>query len=278
MYFFQILLSGRKVGGSSIVEAVSQYLSDNKCTGEASGTSSLKRLCVPANIFLDSDGCVINRLFEEVWNKACAAGFELLDVARGKSLTRCTEIHDSLLNLLEETRTLLFSTGQMKSESTASDSGNDPEKLAMIRRIVSEMIISNRVGVQQKPFLPPDDRFDEVVETVILRSAPPSEPLIAAKPSMDADATVIIPNAIPVQERILELTSVGEEELLETVVLSSRRFTQQAQEEPSHQRPSPAEASAQQQAFAKPSQEQNDLCETVMISSPSGRQRPGGGR
>lgn len=278
MYFFQVLLSGMKVGGSSIAEAVSQYLSDKSCTGDESETSGLKRLCVPVNIFLNSDGYVINRLFVEVWDKACAVGFELLDVARGTSVTCCTEIHNSLLNLLEETRTLLFSTGQMKSESTASDRGDDPEKRAMIRRIVSEMIVSNQVGTQQKPFSPPDDRLDEVVETVILRTTAPPEPLIAPKLSVDADATVIISNTIPVEERTLELTSVGEEELMETVVLSSKGFARQAQGEPSLERPLPVEPSAQQLTYAKPSTEQDDLCETVMISSPSGRHRPGGGR
>ncbi|MDD2735356.1 MAG: hypothetical protein PHF56_15570 [Desulfuromonadaceae bacterium] len=279
LFFFQILLSCRKVGGNSIVEAVSQYLSDSSGTAGETGTTSLRTLCVPANIFLNADRFVMNRLFDEVWEKACAAGFELLDVARGTSLTCCTEIHNSLLNLLKETRTLLFRNGQINNESAVTDMGSEQKKLAMIRMIVSEMIVRNQAEIQQQRLpSPPDDLFDEVVETVILRSAASPEPLIAPNLSNDSDETVIIPTVIPVQERTLELSSVGEEELMETVVLSSRRSTQQSQEEPGLQRPLPAQPLAEQQASVKPSQEQDDLSETVMISSPTGRHRPGGVR
>jgi hypothetical protein len=214
-------------------------------------------------------------LFEEVWDKACTAGFGLLDVARGKSSISCSEIHDSLRNLLEETRALLFSTDQMKSESVLADRGFEQEKRTMIRRIVSEIIVNNRAEIQQKLPVPPDDRNDEVVETVILRAAAPPEPLIAQKLSMDAAETVIIPTSIKVLERTLELTSTGEEELMETVVLSSRRFTLQAQEEAALQHPLPAQPAVVKQAPAQPSQEQDELSETVMISSPNAKHRHG---
>ena len=276
LFFFQILLSSRNVGDNSIVEVVSRYFSDITGTGGETRTSCLQARCAPANIFSNSDGYVLNRQFEGVWGKACAVGFELLDMARNKSSMRCTEIHHSLHNLLEETRLLLFSNGQMESEATATDSCIEQEKLTMIRRIVSEMIVSTRTEIQQGLPVPPDDRYGEVVETVILRAAAPLGPLSAPEfSSIDADATVIIPTPMPVQEWTSELASVEEKELLETVCLSSQHVVQQFQKEPGLQHPFSAQPPAEQQTPEKPSQEQDELAETVMISAPTGRHRPG---
>ncbi|HIJ88278.1 MAG TPA: hypothetical protein HPP97_11460 [Desulfuromonadales bacterium] len=277
LFFFQILLSGRKIGESSIVEAVRQYLSEKSDSGGETGTSNLKSLCVPANTFQNSDGFKINRLYETVWDKACAAGLELLDVARGKSLSCCRDIHHSMLNILEETRQLLFSTDQLKCAPTVTDGAAEQEKRVMIRRIVSEMIDSSRAEIQQKISSPPDKRFDEVFETVILRSPAPPELLLTPKISIDPDETVILPATRAAQANTLELSS-GEEELMETVVLPPRCLAQQHHEKPGHLDPFSEQPTAERPDFSKPGQEQEDLCATVMISSPRGRQRPDGAR
>jgi len=278
LFFFQVLLGSSEVAGRSIVEAVSQYLSDKSGTGGETGTSRLRELCIPANIFPKFDGYVTNRLFEDCWDKACAAGFELLDVVRGESQKQCTEIHHYLLNLLEETRTMLFSAGQMKNETAATYRISEQEKLAMIRRIISELIASNRQDVQQKPPVAPDDLNDESVETVILRSIQVPVLPITPVPLVDADATVIFPSSIPVQERTLELTSAAiEDELMETVVLSSHRFVQQGQDTVRPQIQSAVPPPAQPPP-TEPSHELDELSETVMLSSPTSRYRPGGVR
>ena len=280
LFFFKILLSSRNISDGRIDEAVSHYLSASTGADEETGSSTLLRLCDPASIFLRSDGYVINQQFGVSWSKACAMGFELLDAARCNNVTKCSAIHTALRNLLEETQLLIFVTGQSKSESAVAGCSSELEKLAIIRRVVTEMIASNRAQIQQKSLIPQHDRYDEVVETVMLRaSAAPSEQLHAPSPTADDDATVIIPTEKPVQEKPPALLPAEEEEeLMETVILSSRHFSRQAPKEQHFQRLLSESPPAEQQASARPSLVQDDLSETVMISAPSGRHRPVGGK
>ncbi len=271
LLFFQILLGSRKVAAGNIVEAVSQYISDKNGEVEETGKSLLRNMCVPANIFRNPDGYVLNRMYEDAWNKACAAGYALLDAARGRSTVSCTEIHHSLRELMEVSRSNLFSTVQVQVESKAAVTDRDDEQIKLtIRQVVSNMIARCRDEVRDKPTATPDDNFDEVVETVILRAGATPAPLVATVPASEDVATVIISSAPPVQGiAVNNFSDAAESELQETVIMSSQPPVQPVREAAA---PTPQPASA-----AVPEQD-DDLEETVMITPAVGRNRPGGVR
>ena len=272
LLFFQILLGSRKVAAGNIVEAVRQYLSDKSDEVGEAGKSLLKEMCVPANIFRNPDGFVLNQLYEEAWNRACAAGYALLDTARGRSTVSCAEIHHSLQELLEETRSNLFSTVQVQIESKSADTDRGEEQIKMtIHRVISNMIARCRDEIRDKPTATPDDNFDEVVETVILRAGATPAPLVATAPPTTEDvATVIIASAPAVQGiAVNNFSDAAESELQETVIMSSQPPVQPVREAAA---PTPQPPSA-----AVPEQD-DDLAETVMITPAVGRNRPGGVR
>jgi RES domain-containing protein len=317
LLFFQILLDSKDIAGSSIVEAVTQYLSNKNDNSGETGTALLKSLCVPANIFLDSGDFVMNQNDEECWDKACMAGFELLDAARGQSSMNSSDIHRALQKLLDETRASLFSASLAGKEPAAAV--QDAEQATLnIRRVVSDLIALSRAEIRKKPSAPPDDHEDEVMETVILRAVAPREPLVEPETSSDEAATVIIPSAVPVQEKqyvfipvaahaqekpIKPAADMVEDTLMETVVLAPHSSMQQTRETPSQPLTVedelmetvllPAQNSMQQgkesprpltplSVVQPPPVEPNpddDLSETVMIIPPAGsRPRPGGAR
>jgi len=272
LLYFQILLGSRKVAANNIVEAVSHYLSDKSGEVEETGKSLLKNMCVPANIFRNPDGYVLNRIYEDAWNRACEAGYELLDAARGRSTVSCSEIHHSLQELLEVTRSNLFNTVQVQTVSKAAVTDRDDEQIKLtIHRVVSNMIARCRAEVRDKPTATPDDNFDEVVETVILRAGATPASLVVTAPTTSEDvATVIISSAPPVQGiAVNNFSDAAESELQETVIMSSQPLVQPVRE---------AATPTSQPASAAVPEQDDDLAETVMITPAVGRNRPGGVR
>lgn len=276
LFYFQVLLGSGALGADSIAEAVSQYLSGKSDEGGSGGMSLLKAMCVPANMSRDPDGYIANRLGEDCWHDACSAGFALLDAARSRSSMNCTEIRHSLQNLLEVVRAALYSTVKVTVESAPAVAGlDDREAKLAIHRVVSDMIASCRSEVHEKPAVLPAVHFDEVVETVILRSGAAVEPPVAEAASSEDAATVILAAPPPVQEKAANiLPDPAEDELQETVIMSAQRPEEPVRETA---QPRPPAAVPPPSVAAVPEQD-DDLAETVMIVPPAGRNRPGGYR
>lgn len=269
LLYFQVLLSNREVSGSRVIDAVRQYLADN------GDDSLLRSLCVSANIFRDPVGHLSSRQQEECWTKACATGFDLLDAARGRASLGLAEIHRSMRILTDEARDLLFSTKKVENSPVGTVSNiavDDNQAQLTIRQVIADMISRCRAELLERPSATPDDRSDEIVETIILRTGASSEPLVTQNAQLEESATVIIPFNPPVMENTVDVIAATEEELNETVMIGSSRPANQCFE------PTPPQPPASEPQTTAPEQEQDELAETVMIIPPAGRNRPGGSR
>lgn len=286
LFLFQLLL-GNRTARSGLVEAVGQYCAEKgKSAARTEGEegSPLTALCVPSHIFRNVAPVSLSQKQQNQWERACAAGFALLDAARGTGSPGFREIHAGISGLLEEVREGLFTSVSIETPPALhppveeADEKDNEQDNAAICRVLGSMIESCRLELREKPLLPLDDRSDEIVETVILHSGAAPEPLLKAEPSASEEdvATVILSSPSPQQEKRAERPPVeSEHELQETVMMAPRHAPQPMVElpRPTDQPPvSPAPPPLQGK------EEEDDLAETVMIIPAPGRNRPGGFR
>lgn len=270
LIFFQVLLSNREVAGNRVIAAVRHYLANK------GDDSLLSPLCVSANIFRNPDGHLSNRLQDECWFKACATGFDLLATALGRTSPCLAEIHRSLRTLTEETKSLLFSTklaGNAPVVTVSSLGRDDSQSQLMIKQVLADMITRCRTELREKPSANQDDRSDEIMETIILRSGASSEPLVTQNAPLEETAPIMIHISPPHREKCENVIAAPEEELNETVMMASPRPANQCLE-PTQPKPPGSETDLP----IALEQGQDELAETVMIIPAGGRNRPGGYR